>query len=158
MRIGTAQPKSRLIDWHLKDPAEVLSRVDNSLAELETLVHKAGTAGCDVVALPEDTLGLARWQAGNKGAIKDVLPEAVKRMLDRLGRAAAAHRMYLVCCNDTVAADGSMRNTAFLLGRDGQEIGRYYKVNMPIHELDRVRGNGFPVFPTPDLGGVGMMI
>jgi hypothetical protein len=65
--------------------------------------------------------------------------------------------MYLVCCNDTVDAEGAVRNTAFLLGRDGQEIGRYHKVNMPIHELYKVRGQEFPVFET-DLGHVGMLI
>jgi hypothetical protein len=79
-------------------------------------------------------------------------------MLERLGRAAASHRMYLVCCNDTVDPDGSVRNTAFLLGRDGREIGRYHKVNLPIHELYKKRGSGFPVFHTPDLGDVGMLI
>src|SRR2546426_6575432 len=29
---------------------------------------------------------------------------------------------------------------------------------MPIHELDKKRGESFPVFSTPDLGGVGMLI
>src|SRR2546425_4940542 len=91
-------------------------------------------------------------------ALNEVLPEAVKRMLDQLGRAAASHRMYLVCCNDTIEPDGSVHNTAFFLGRDGREIGRYHKVNMAIHELDRKRGNSFPVFKTTDLGGVGMLI
>lgn len=56
-----------------------------------------------------------------------VLPEAVSRMLQRLGRAAAAHRMYLVVCSDSIEADGATYNTAFLLGRDGQPIGRYHK-------------------------------
>jgi predicted amidohydrolase len=83
--------------------------------------------------------------------LKEVLPEAVKRMLDRLGRVAAYHRMYLVLCNDTLAPDGSVRNTAFLLRRDGRELGRYHKVNMPIHELDKKRGDEFPVFPTAAL-------
>jgi predicted amidohydrolase len=157
VRIGSVQPKSRLIDWRLKDPKEVLARVDASLGELEGLVRKAGEAGCDVVALPEDTLGLGHWEAGNHDLVGQVLPSAVNRMLDRLGRAAAAHRMYLVCCNDTFDA-GAVRNTAFFLGRDGREIGRYHKVNMPIDELFKRRGDGFPVFPTPDLGTVGMLI
>ncbi|MEX2559196.1 MAG: nitrilase-related carbon-nitrogen hydrolase, partial [Pirellulales bacterium] len=30
--------------------------------------------------------------------------------------------------------------------------------NMPIHELDKQRGSGFPVFDTADLGSVGMLI
>jgi predicted amidohydrolase len=157
-RIGAAQPRSRLIDYRLSIPADVLDKVDRSLAELEELVHKAGTAKCDVLALPEDTLGLGHWEAAHKAELREVLPEAVKRMLSRLGRAAAEHRMYLVCCNDTFEADGSIQNTAFFLGRDGRELGRYHKVNMPIHELDRKRGGEFPVFSTPDLGGVGLLI
>jgi predicted amidohydrolase len=157
MRIGTAQPRSRLIHWRLK-PAEALVQVDKSLGELEQIVHKAGNAGCDVLAFPEDTLGLLHWEGVNQQAAREVLPVAVKRMLERLGRAAASHRMYLVCCNDTMEPDGTYRNTAFFLGRDGLEIGRYHKVNLPIAEQTRQRGNGFPVFNTPDLGGVGMLI
>jgi predicted amidohydrolase len=158
MRVGTAQPKARLIDYRLKDPAAVLARVDKSLGELEQIVHKAGKDKCDVLAFPEDTLGLGTWEAGNKADLKEVLPAAVKRMLERLGRAAAMHRMYLVCCSDTVEADGAYRNTAFFLGRDGKEIGRYHKVNPAIHESDKKRGDRFPVFQTSDLGGVGMLI
>ena len=157
VRIGAAQPKARLIDWKLP-AAEALARVDGNLAELEALVRKGGEAGCDALALPEDTLGLGKWKAAHRGQEGEVLRAAVPRMLERLGRAAAAHRMYLLCCNDTVDADGALRNTAFFLGRDGKEIGRYHKVNMPIQELHKKRGDRFPVFPTPDLGGVGMLI
>jgi predicted amidohydrolase len=157
IRVGTLQPKPRLIDWRLQSPAEVLAKVDASLGELEGLVHRAGEAGCDVVALPEDTLGLGTWEVGHPRELGNVLPPAVERMLERLGKAASAHRMYLVCCNDTFDA-GEVRNTAFFLGRDGRVIGRYHKVNMPIDELHKRRGDGFPVFPTPDLGTVGMLI
>ncbi len=157
VRVGTLQPKSRLIDWRLKNPAEVLARVEISLSDLEGLVHKAGEAGCDVVALPEDTLGLGAWEEAHPELLDEVLPRAVRSMIDRLGRAAAQHHMYLVCCNDTFES-GVYHNTAFFLGRDGREIGRYHKVNMPIHELSKKRGEGFPVFPTPDLGTVGMLI
>ncbi|MHB8520329.1 MAG: nitrilase-related carbon-nitrogen hydrolase [Limisphaerales bacterium] len=134
MRIGAAQPRARLVDYRLTNPAEVLAQVDRSLGELEQIVHQAAAAKCDAIALPEDTLGLGAWEAAHKTTLREVLPEAVKRMLDRLGRAAAAHRMYLVCCNDTLDPDGSLRNTAFFLGRDGRELGHYHKVNMPIHD------------------------
>ncbi len=157
VRIGATQPKSRLVDWTLKEPDAVLARVDVILGELEGLVHKAGAAGCDVVAFPEDTLGLGGWELAHPGTADRVLPPAVARMLERLGAAAASHRMYLVCSSDTADA-GAIRNTAFFLGRDGREIGRYHKVNMPIHELYKKRGEGFPVFPTSDLGTVGMLI
>jgi predicted amidohydrolase len=146
------------IDYRLESPAEALEQVDRSIEILEGIVHKAGKAGCDVLALPESTLGLMRWQGTHPEILGDVLPEAVARMLERLGGATAAHNMYLVCCTDVLEPGGALRNTAFFLGRDGREIGRYHKVNLPLHEQHKEPGNGFPAFQTPDLGGVGMLI
>lgn len=157
MRVAAAQPRNRTIDYRLK-PQEVLAQVDKSLSELEGLVRKAGEAGCGAVALPEDTLGLLKWEVAHPAALRDVLPVAVERMLDRLGNAAAKRRMYLVCCSDTVEPDGTSHNTAFLLGPDGKVIGKYHKVNLPLPEQGHARGDRFPVFETPDLGTVGMLI
>lgn len=157
MRVCAAQPQTPLVDWRTP-AAEVPAAVEKTLDELERVVHRAGQSGCNALALPEDTLGLLHWEMGNPEAQAKVLTSAVGRMLERLGRAAAAHRMYLVCANDTAEPDGSFRNTAFLLGRDGKEIGRYHKVNLPVQESSRKRGTSFPVFETPDLGGVGMLI
>src|SRR4051812_19731636 len=99
MRVAAAQPRNRTIDWKISEPSEVLRRVDRSLEELEPIVRKAGAANCDAVAFPEDTLGLLAWEAAHPQQLKEVLPAAVSRMLDRLGRAAAEHRMYLVVCS-----------------------------------------------------------
>ena len=80
-------------------------------------------------------------------------------MIERLGSAARRHKMYLVVCSDFTESDGATYNTAFLLGRDGKEIGRYHKVCPTWAEAGaRQRGNSFPVFPTPDLGTAGMLI
>jgi predicted amidohydrolase len=158
VRIATVQARDRSVDWKIADTAEVLRRVDQTLSELEPLIHQAGAGKCDAMAFPEDTLGLLKWEAAHPDKLKEVLPVAVARMTERLGRAAAAHRMYLVVCNDTIEPDGRTHNTAFLLGRDGRELGRYHKVNLPVTEQARTRGDGFPVFDTPDLGGVGMLI
>jgi predicted amidohydrolase len=158
LRVAAVQARNRTIDWKIEEPAEVLRRVDRALGELEPVVHRAGAAGCDALAFPEDTLGLLKWVTAHPGELAAVLPTAVSRMLDRLGRAAAQHRMYLVVCSDTIEPDGSTHNTAFLLGRDGREVGRYQKVNLPMSEQAHSRGTRFPVFPTPDLGSVGMLI
>ncbi len=155
---GTTVERALNIDYRLTTPCEALDQVDRSLDILEGIVHKAGQAGCDVLALPEGTLGLMRWQGTHPEQLGDVLPEAVARMLRRLGGAAAAHDMYLICCTDVLEPWGALRNAAFFLGRDGQEIGRYHKVNLPLHEQHKQAGDGFPVFQTPDLGGVGMLI
>lgn len=159
VRVAAVQTKRRLIDWKLSRPHDVLAAVDRNLAELEKIIEKAGKLQCDVLAFPEDTLGLLNWFGMNEEIAGEVLPAAVSRMLERLGRAAASHRMYLVVCSDHIEADGATYNTAFLMGRDGEEIGRYHKVCPTWGESgSRQRGQSFPVFPTDDLGTVGMLI
>ncbi|MFA6107974.1 MAG: carbon-nitrogen hydrolase family protein [Candidatus Latescibacterota bacterium] len=159
VRLAAAQPVVPLIDYHLARVEEALDRVDANLVALVDSVRRAGRAGCDAVVLTEDTLGLHRWLAAHEPAVPDLVSVAVERMLTRLGEAAAEQRLYLTCCSDALEADGGLYNTAFLLGRDGHEIGRYHKVNLPFSELGlRRRGKGFPVFRTPDLGGVGLLV
>lgn len=158
VRIAAAQAARRVIDFRC-NPEEALVAVDKNLTELERIVDRAGESQCDTLVLPEDTPGLLNWVGANETLAKEFLPKAVKRMLERLGSAAARHRMYLVVCSDFVENDGGTYNTAFLLGRDGKEIGRYHKVCPTWSEAGaRRRGSAFPIFPTPDLGTVGMLI
>ena len=57
-----------------------------------------------------------------------------------------------------IASDGATYNTAFFLGRDDKQIGRYHKTCPTWFECGaRNRGETLPVFPTPDLGAVGML-
>jgi predicted amidohydrolase len=159
VRVATCQAQSRTIDWRITQPTEVLDAVDRNIDELEKIIHRAGEQQCDVLALPEDTLGLLHWYGMNAELAKQVLPQAVRSLLDRLGRAAASHNMYLVVCSDHIEADGATYNTAFFLGRDGKEIGRYHKTCPTWSESgSRQRGNSLPVFDTPDLGTVGLAI
>jgi predicted amidohydrolase len=158
VRVAAAQAARRVIDFRLK-PDEALAVVERNLAELERIVDRAGEAKCDALVLPEDTPGLLNWTGANETPAKELLPKAVKRMLERLGSAAARHRMYLVVCSDLTESDGWTYNTAFLLGRDGKEIGRYHKVCPTWSEAGaRQRGTSFPVFPTRDLGTAGLLI
>src|SRR5256886_10067693 len=115
VRVCATESARSSIDWHLQ-PSEVLAAVDRSLNELEQLVHRAGASGCDALALPEDTLGVLHWEMGNKASMNEVLPSAVARMLERLGRAAAAPRLYLVCSARGPGPDGSPPHTASLFG------------------------------------------
>ena len=158
VRVGAAQAARRVVDFRLK-PDEALAAVEKNFAELERIVKRAGEAKCDALVLPEDTPGLLNWVGANEVLAREVLPKAVKRMLERLGATAARHKMYLVVCSDFTESDGATYNTSFLLGRDGREIGRYHKVCPTWGEAGaRQRGSSFPVFPTPDLGTVGMLI
>lgn len=158
VRIAAAQAQGRSVNFRLT-PDEALAAVDKNLEELERIIQRAGNAGCDALVLPEDTPGLLFWVGANEAKAVDLLPKAVRSMIERLGAAAARHRMYLVVCSDFVEADGAIYNTSFLLGRDGKEIGRYHKVCPTWSEAGaRKRGKSFPVFPTPDLGTAAMLI
>ncbi|WP_161604411.1 nitrilase-related carbon-nitrogen hydrolase [Roseiconus nitratireducens] len=159
LRVAAVQTKPRMIDWRLRDPQQVLAAVDKNLVALESIVDDAGDLGCDVLTFPEDTLGLLNWHGMNEQLAPEVLPAAVARMINRLGKAAEKHQMYLVLCSDLVESDGDTYNTAFLLDRAGKEIGRYHKVCPTWSEAaSRKRGQSFPVFQTSDLGTVGMLI
>ena len=147
VRIASANFGSTLkngldVDWRLTSPRQALAQVDRVLDVLESLVYKAGRAGCDIVVFPESTLAMSRWTWVHPDLRAQALPEADRRMLRRLGQAAASHHMYLICCNDTLDPDGLLRNTAFFLGRDGREIGRYHKVGLPLHEQLKQPGDG----------------
>ena len=159
VRVASVQTKRRMVDWHIQDRTKLMTAVDENLDKLEQIVHTAGKQDCDVLAFPEDTLGLLNWYGVNEQLGKKVLSDAVSRMIDRLGRAAASHQMYLVVCSDFVESDGETYNTAFFIGRNGKLIGKYHKTCPTWSECAaRSRGTSLPVFPTSDLGTVGMLI
>ena len=135
-----------------------MTKVDQSIAALVGLIHKAADSGCDIALLPEDCLCTTAWESGNPDRADELLRPAVTRMLERLGNAAADGGMYLICSNDRVDADGGIRNTAFFLDRNGGRVGHYDKVCFPVQEFLKTPGDGFPVFDTPDLGTVGILI
>ena len=143
---------------HRLDAKGALDRVEWNLDLYERMIHRAAEDGAEVVVFSEDTLCLGGWECAQWETPDAVLPRAVQSMIRRLGGTAASHRMYLVCASDVLGQDGKVRNTAFLLGRDGKEVGRYHKVGLPMTEHLKTHGDSFPVFATPDLGGVGLLI
>jgi len=156
-RAAAIQTKRRTVSYKVATPAKALGHVRTNLDELTVLADCAGGEGCRIIAFPEDTLGTLEWEAGHWGEVQLLLQPAEQEMLARFGEVAARQGMCLVCCNDCVGA-GRVYNTAILIGPDGQEIGRYHKVNLPIHEQVRTRGTSFPVFEAPGVGTVGMCI
>jgi predicted amidohydrolase len=72
---------------------------------------------------------------------------------------AKKYGAYLAPWDYYIDDDGKLYNTSYILGRDGEFIGRYRKTNITYSEMNRgiSRGNEFPVFDL-DIGKVGMMI
>ncbi|MFC1717965.1 carbon-nitrogen hydrolase family protein [Candidatus Poribacteria bacterium] len=156
-RVAAIQTKRRTIPYKVATVAEALGQVRNNLDELTALAERAAEKGCQIIAFPEDTLGTLEWEAGHWDDCRELLAPAGQEMLARFGEVAAKHEVHIICCNDCVE-DGSIYNTAILLGRDGQEIGSYHKVNLPLHESARTPGTHFPVFEAPGIGDIGMCI
>jgi predicted amidohydrolase len=158
VRIGAVQARTRLVDYHVDDLEEALTGAEENLRIIVAALERAGAAGCAVVALTEDTLGLHKWLAAHPDLGAAALTRMVPRMLEDLGAVAAGQSMAVICCSDQVE-HGDIYNTAFLLGEDGHEIGRYRKINLPYSELGtRRRGSGYPVYEAGRVGPVGMLI
>lgn len=149
-------PEWQRIDYRL-DVEGALPLVEENIAEIASIIDEAANAGCVMVAFPEDTLGITGWLAHHFDDQRPLLIPAVERMLAAVGKKTAQRSIYTILCNDVSYGDDIM-NTAILFGRDGAEIGRYHKVNLPIAEQSRKPGDSFPVFETPELGGIGMCI
>jgi len=157
IRVAAIQVRRRTISYKVGTADEALKQVRANLDELTALAKRAAQEGCHIIAFPEDTLGVLEWEAAHWDAAPRLLRPAEQEMLARFGEVAATHGMSLICCNDCVE-DGRVYNTAILLGRDGQEVGRYRKVHLPLAEQSRARGMHFPVFAAPGIGAIGMCI
>ncbi len=157
VRVAAVQAKRRTISYKVATAEEALKQVHENLDQLTALAEQAAEMGCDIAAFPEDTLGTIEWEAGHWNEVDKLLLPAEEAMLGRFGEIASARGMYIIVCNDC-ASDDKVHNTAILIGKDGKEIGRYRKVQLPLHEQARTRGEGFPVFEAPGIGTIGMCI
>ena len=161
VRVGAAQTANRTIPFRIGDAEVALRQVEKNLDSLVALAERAADEGCQVLAFPEDTLGTLEWQAGHRQHQRDFLALAGERMLSRFADVARRRHLAIICCNDLpgVGTGTHIHNTAVLLGFDGNEIGRYLKVQPTLAERgDRVPGDAFPVFELAGVGTVGLCI
>ena len=127
-------------------------RLDKTLERMGGFVDQAANLDSDLVAFPEicNYLGAPdRWQ----------FEPLDGPTITALSRKAKANSIYVVCPFGTYDDDGNRRNSATLIGRDGEIAGVYYK-NFPTHgELDIgiVPGTETPVFET-DFGRLGLCV
>ena len=131
------------------------STTERNLAEYCRMLDEAGKAGCDVVCLPESitTVGVP---GGGPADLAEPVPDGPS--YQKLAEKAREHRMYVVGCFPEREGE-LVYNTAFLIDREGQFVGKYRKTHLPQEEVDNgyTPGDEYPVFET-DFGTVGMMI
>lgn len=128
------------------DEAVRQSNLDHALAAID----EAAGRGCDIVCLPEvfSTYGVS-LEAG-----WETVPGEVTA---RLSESASRYGLYVVAPLAAVV-DGVKRNTAVVIGRDGEIVGQYFKTHLTQPELDAgyVPGDDLPVFDL-DFGRIGIM-
>ncbi|MBI5008413.1 MAG: carbon-nitrogen hydrolase family protein [Bacteroidia bacterium] len=128
--------------------------VEKNVSLMSEMLDKAGSAGCDIVCLPEgwptcDTgLGMTKVEANTLGGSASVM----------MSEKAKKYGMYIVSGLYDWQGD-TLKNVAVLYDRQGKIQGVYEKVQLPDSETEQgaVPGTKFPVFTT-DFGKIGILI
>lgn len=137
----------------------------------EEAAREAGREGCDVLLLPEhfDIFGSIETQVSDGGiydpatdrsALYRALAEPIPGpMTERFGNIAREYGMYIIP-NYTELDGDKMYNTAVIIGRDGEVVGKYRKTHLCGSEgrcFGISQGDELPVFDL-DFGRVGIAI
>ncbi len=126
---------------------------EENLERFKPFVEQAGKQNADIVCLPE---GITVVGTGKSYVdVSEPIPGLSTNFLSKL---AKEHEMYIVAGIYEQAGD-TVYNTAIMLDRKGELVGKYRKVALPREEIEGgiTPGDSFPVFQT-DFGKVGMMI
>lgn len=126
--------------------------VETNLGLVARMLDKAGAQRPDIVLLSE---GLNdRWV----GPLEQMAQPIPGPFTESLGEKARQYGMY-VATSLHERADGLIYNTAVLIDRRGELVGKYRKVHLALEEEEGgiTSGAEYPVFDT-DFGRVGLMI
>ena len=152
--IKTTDPEPRMVKVgtiHFR-PQGTKSK-DENLKLFQKYIEEAGNQKVDIVCLPE---GITL--VGRNTSYLDASEPVPGPTTQFLGSLSKKYQMYIVA--GILEKDGPiLYNTAVLLGRNGELVGKYRKVTLPREEIDGgiTPGDQFPVFET-DFGKIGMMI
>lgn len=116
-------------------------------------IDKAAEGNPDIICLPEGMTIIGNGLSMEQAA--EPIPGPTSR---RLGASAKKHHCYIEACYNE--RDGqAVYNTAILIDRSGELLGKYRKLYVPREEIEAgvTPGLDAPVFDT-DFGRVGMMI
>jgi predicted amidohydrolase len=159
VRAASIQPQDQFHIWSNTSPGR--ARADElrerNLALADRLLSRAGEMGCDIVCYPEDIAGIGCHLVRADTTLFREMAESIPGpTTERVGAIARAHRMHVVFTTYERVGE-AIYNAAVVLGRQGEVLGKYYKVQLPAIERWTVtHGETFPVFRT-DFGIVGVL-
>jgi len=138
-------------------PGENASSAE-SVEEFCEVVEQAGKEGCDIVCLGEGINMIGVSVGDTYAGYYDIAEPIPGPTTGRLGELARKYKMYIVAALGE-REDRAIYNTAVLIDRTGEVVGKYRKVYLPEGEFDQgcAPGDSYPVFDT-DFGRIGMMI
>ena len=125
----------------------------------ERLARQAARAKADLCISPEAFLdGYAvQWGPWNRRQLLAGGRESARVYLPKVKALARELKLMLLFGMTYTTPGGKCYNSAFLIGKDGRQIGRYDKTHLLNHDLRFDPGMKLPVFKTP-FGKIGIMI
>jgi predicted amidohydrolase len=160
VRVASVQPREQFHIWSEESPGRARAEElkEQNLALAERLLVRAGELGCDIVCYPECIEGIGCHLVRSDTSLFEEMAEEIPGPIsDRVSEIASTYRTHIIYTQYERVGD-AIYNAAVLLGRQGEIIGKYYKIQLPAIERWTVtRGNSFPVFPT-EFGTVGILI
>src|SRR3990172_1474926 len=136
---------------------EEIRKKEGSLIESALkAVDEAGRDKPDIVCLPEDYDVLSYPEEKKKDYTGEKIPGGP--ITAKMQEKARKYHCYIVNTIWEKSGKGKPHNTATIIGRNGDIVGKYRKVHLAVDELDSVRsGSDLPVFKC-DFGRVAVMI
>jgi predicted amidohydrolase len=121
-------------------------------------LEEAGRQGADLVCTYEDFIGQgACLRMENPQVFQSQAEQIPGPTTAQLGRIAQQYRMY-VAANLYERDSSKIYNTTVLIGRDGEIVGKYRKIHLPVCEKWMVvSGNDPAVFET-EIGRIGFAV
>jgi len=133
-----------------------LSHVQANFDKTFKFMEEAGKAGADIVITNEDfgDIGSYIRDVKNNDRFESLVEQTQTAVTENLCAIAQNYNM-LIAANEYEKENGKVYNTSKLIGRDGNMIGKYKKVQLPSGEFFKVHpGTEQPVFKT-DIGNIG---
>ena len=133
-----------------------LSHVQANFDKTFKFMDEAGKAGAGIVITNEDfgDIGSYIRDIAHNDCFASLVEQTQAAVTENLCAIAKKYNM-LIAANEYEAENGKVYNTSKLIGRDGNIIGKYKKVQLPSGEFFKVHpGTEQPVFKT-DIGNIG---